>query len=70
MVGAWWLLLRKDYFVQVSGGRYEYFGDLSEARSYAKREHGTLYEIPAGSEFSEKSAKRLTPNRSRKRRRR
>lgn len=66
--GAWWLFGRKSYFVQLSGGGYEYFNDLEEARRYAKGRRGTLYEIPAGSEFDERSARKLTPNRSRRRR--
>ncbi len=65
----WWVFLRKGYFVQ--GDRtYEYFDDLEPARDYARSIQGVLYEIPAGSEFSKENAKRLTPNRRRRRSRR
>jgi hypothetical protein len=68
---AGWLFLRKDYFVARSGGHpYEYFNDLDSARTYSKKTGGALYEIPAGSEFDEKSALRvMTPNRFRRRKR-
>jgi hypothetical protein len=70
LAGAWWLFGRKSYFVEVKGGRYEYFDDLGAARDYARSHSGAkLYQIPAGGEFDERSAVRMTPN-SRKRRRR
>ncbi len=68
--GAWWLFGRKDYFVQLSGGRHEYFSDSDAALDYAQKHRGTAYEIPAGSEFDERTARKLarfTPNRSRRR---
>lgn len=67
---TWWLFCRSDYFVQLSGGSYEYFGDPEEARSFARSHSGAqLYQIPKGSEFDVAHAVRMTPNRSKKRRR-
>lgn len=68
-LGAWWLLGRKSYFVQRSGKHpYEYFSDLGQARAYAKAGGGALYEIHT-EEFDERTARRMTPNRSKKSRR-
>lgn len=71
-LGAWWFLVPpyKGYFVARSGSHpYEYFDDLGPARAYAKAGGGKLYEIHSR-EFDEKTAKRMTPNRSRKKKRR
>jgi len=70
LAGAWWLFGRKSYFVALKGGGYDYFDDLGAARSYARSHGGSkLYQIPAGSEFDAKSAVRMTPNRSKRKRR-
>lgn len=69
--GLWWLFGgRKDYFVQGSRS-HEYFSDLGEAQDYRASHAGSvLYEIPKGSEFHDSTAKRLTPNRARRKRKR
>ncbi len=70
IAGAWWLFGREDYFVRLPGGSYEYFGDLAEARAFARKHSGAkLYQIPKGGEFDEKRALRLTPNRRKRKRR-
>lgn len=67
-VAGWWMFLRKSYFVERHGTHpYEYFDDLGAARAYSRKTGGALYEIAAGSEFDDKSAVRMTPNRSRAR---
>lgn len=71
-LAAFWWLNRKSYFVVYDNG-YEYFDDLGTAREFRKEHRGDLYEIPAGGEFSgtrrdpDPRAKRLTPNRKRRR---
>lgn len=65
-VGLWYFFGRKSYFVERSGSHpYEYFSDLGQARAYARAGGGALYEIHTG-EFDEKTARRMTANRSKK----
>lgn len=74
---AYWMFGRgESYFVELPGSQrddlgrsYEYFGDLGEARSYAREYKGALYQLPSGSEFDAKTARRLTPNARKKKRR-
>lgn len=69
-LGAWWFLKSDGYYVERSGSHpYEYFADLGQARAYAKAGGGRLYELHSR-EFDEKTARRMTPNRSKKKRRR
>lgn len=71
-LGAWWLMSRKSYFVERSGSHeYEYFSDLGEAKTYARKTGGALYELSGGGEYhGPSSGRRLTPNRSKRTKRR
>lgn len=72
-LGAWWLLGQKSYYVGRSGSHpYEYFSDLGEAKTYARKTGGELYELSGyGTEFNgPSSGRRLTPNRSKRTKRR